>query len=331
MRDDRPEGAEPDPVRRRAGRAVPPIIDLKADAPKDASASGSSSARREESSAMFHQSQTTIAGPLVLGALAGAIAGTVATFLIVALPTKSKDDVSLRLSTLEANQSLFSTADRASALEQQSRSFDKKFVTLEEVLTRQNQKLTELSDAQKTLSEALAPAQKSLETTSSAPSSENLSEIVARIDTLNTRIDLLKAETPVAKPDERSKLTTGLVILLSAKNKISKTEAITQEVVALRTLNFSFIASDVLQALALDIVDSKKPSIQTPQSQSTQISTPAEWSDRLWGALSRLVTISPVEEKSEAKLSPQRDNRLKVVDQMITLVMDRLITESAMP
>lgn len=331
MSDDAPERAEPDPVRRRAGRAVPPIIDLKADAPKDASVSGSSSARREESSAMFHQSHATIAGPLVLGALAGAIAGTVATFLIIALPTKSKDDVSLRLSTLEANQSLFSTADRASALEQQSRSFDKKFVTLEEVLTRQNQKLTELSDAQKTLSEALASAQKSLETTSSAPSSENLSEIVARIDTLNTRIDLLKAETPVAKPDERSKLTTGLVILLSAKNKISKTEAITQEVVALRTLNFSFIASDVLQALALDIVDSKKPSIQTPQSQSTQISTPAEWSDRLWGALSRLVTISPVEEKSEAKLSPQRDNRLKVVDQMITLVMDRLITESAMP
>ena len=331
MSDDRPEGAEPDPVRRRAGRAVPPIIDLKADAPKDASASGSSSARREESSAMFHQSQTTIAGPLVLGALAGAIAGTVATFLIMALPTKSKDDVSLRLSTLEANQSLFSTADRASALEQQSRSFDKKFVTLEEVLTRQNQKLTELSDAQKALSEALASAQKSLEVNSNAPSSETLSEIMAMIDTLNTRIDQLKLEAPIAKSDERSKLTTGLVILLSAKNKILKAESITQEVAALNTFNFSFIPSDALQALAHDVVDSRKSSIQTPQSQSTQNSIPTEWSDRLWGALSRLVTISPVEEKSEAKFSPQPDNRSKMIDQMISLVMDRLIAEGAMP
>ena len=34
MSDDTPERAEPDPVRRRAGRTVPPIIDLKADAPK---------------------------------------------------------------------------------------------------------------------------------------------------------------------------------------------------------------------------------------------------------------------------------------------------------
>lgn len=331
MSDDAPERAEPDPVRRRAGRAVPPIIDLKADAPKDASASGASSARREESSAMFHQSHATIAGPLVLGALAGAIAGAVATFLIIALPTKSKDDVSLRLSTLEANQSLFSTADRASALEQQSRNFDKKFETLEATLTRQNQKIAELSDAQKSLSEALASAQKFLEAISSKPSSENLSEIVARIDALNTRIDMLKSEAPVAKPDERSKLTTGLVILLSVKNKISKTESITQEVAALKTLNISFIPSDALQALAHDVVDSKKPSLQTPQSQSTQNSLPNEWSDRLWGALSRLVTISPVEEKSEAKLSPQQDNRSNVVDQLITLVMDHLIAEGATP
>jgi len=331
MSDDAPERAEPDPVRRRAGRAVPPIIDLKADAPNDASVSGSSSARREESSAMFHQSHATIAGPLVLGALAGAIAGTVATFLIIALPTKSKDDVSLRLSTLEANQSLFSTADRASALEQHSRSFDKKFGTLEEILTRQNQKLTELSVAQKALSEVLASTQKSLEATSSTPSSENISEIVARIDALNTRIDMLKTETSVAKSDERSKLTTGLVILLSVKNKISKTESIMQEVAALKTLNFSFIPSDALQALALDIIDFKKPSIQTPQSQSTLNSTSAEWSDRLWGALSHLVTISPVEKKSKAKLSPQQDNRSKVVDQLITLVMDQLIAESATP
>ncbi|MFM8607877.1 MAG: hypothetical protein ACKOBC_07940 [Hyphomicrobiales bacterium] len=331
MSDDAPERAEPDPVRRRAGRAVPPIIDLKADAPKDASASGASSARREESSAMFHQSHATIAGPLVLGALAGAIAGAVATFLIIALPTKSKDDVSLRLSTLEANQSLFSTADRASALEQKRRNFHKKFETLQATLTRQNQKIAELADAQKSLSEALASAQKFLEAISSKPSSENLSEIVARIDALNTRIDMLKSEAPVAKPDERSKLTTGLVILLSVKNKIFKAESVTQEAAALKTLNFSFIPSDALKALALDIVDSKKPSLQTPQSQSTQNSLPNEWSVRLWGALSRLVTISPVEEKSEAKLSPQQDNRSKVVDQLITLVMDHLIAESATP
>ncbi|MFM8608578.1 MAG: hypothetical protein ACKOBC_11545, partial [Hyphomicrobiales bacterium] len=187
------------------------------------------------------------------------------------------------------------------------------------------------SDAQKSLSEALASAQKFLEAISSKPSSENLSEIVARIDALSTRIDMLKSEAPVAKPDERSKLTTGLVILLSVKNKISKTESITQEVAALKTLNISFIPSDALQALAHDVVDSKKPLLQTPQSQSTQNSLPNEWSDRLWGALSRLVTISPVEEKSEAKLSPQQDNRSNVVDQLITLVMDHLIAEGATP
>ncbi|MBW8618761.1 MAG: hypothetical protein KGO21_08650 [Hyphomicrobiales bacterium] len=331
MSDDAPERAEPDPAPRRAGRAVPPIIDLKADAPKDASASGSSSARREESSAMFYRSHATIAGPLVLGALAGAIAGTVATFLIIALPTKSKDDVSLRLSTLEANQSLFSTADRAAALEQQNRSFDKKFLMLEESLTLQNQKIAELSEAQKALSEALASAQKSLEATSSAPSSDNLSEIMARMDTLNTRIDVLKSEAPITKSDEKLKLTTGLVILLSTKNKILKTESVTQEVAALKTLNFSFIPTDALQALANDSVDSKKSSVQAPQSQFTQNPTPTDWSDRLWVALSRLVTISPVEEKTEAKLSPQQDNRSKAVDQMITLVMDRLIAESATP
>jgi hypothetical protein len=121
------------------------------------------------------------------------------------------------------------------------------------------------------------------------------------------------------------------VILLITKNKILKTESVTQEVTALKTLNFSFIPSDALQGLANDSVDSKKSSVQAPQSQSIQNSTPTEWSDRLWGALSRLVTISPVEEKTETKPRPQEESRLKVIDQMIILVMDRLIAESATP
>lgn len=331
MSDDTPERAEPDPVRRRAGRTVPPIIDLKADAPQDASASGSSSARREESSTMFHRSQTTITGPLVLGALAGAIAGTVATFLIMVLPTKSKDDVTLRLSTLEANQSLFSTADRSSALEQQSRNFEKKFVLIEDSLTRQNQKITELAEAQKALSEALTSAQKSIDTQSGMQSTENLTEISKRIDALSAQFDQLKNEPPVVAPDEKLKLATALVVLLSAKDHVLKNQTITRHGEVLKTLNLSFIMVDDLKSLETQNPKSQEKQVQKTQNQLSQNYASPEWSDRLWSALSRLVTISSVEEQSNLAPTTSQDIRLKIIDQMIDLVLDRIIAEGATP
>ena len=280
---------------------------------------------------MFHRSQTTITGPLVLGALAGAIAGTVATFLIMVLPTKSKDDVTLRLSTLEANQSLFSTADRSSALEQQSRNFEKKFVLIEDSLTRQNQKITELAEAQKALSEALTSTQKSIDTQSGMQSTENLTEISKRIDALSAQFDQLKNEPPVVAPDEKLKLATALVVLLSAKDHVLKNQTITRHGEVLKTLNLSFIMVDDLKSLETQNPKSQEKQVQKTQNQLLQNYASPEWSDRLWSALSRLVTISSVEEQSNLAPTTSQDIRLKIIDQMIDLVLDRIIAEGATP
>ena len=331
MTDEPPARAEPDPVQRRTGRTVPPIIDLKAHATKNASDSGSSSGQKEKSSSMFHRQNVALVGPSVLGALAGAIAGMVAAFLIIALPTKTKDDTALRLATLEANQSLFSTADRSSALEQQTRNFDKKFVTLDDSIARQNQKNAELADAQKALSDALISVKKTIEAQSGPSPQENLSGLSKQIDALNERIDQLKAEPPAVTPHENSKLATALVLLLTAKDHVLNNQSMTRQIGALKTLNLPFIMADDLKSLEAETSELPKELIQKTQNQTSQNSASIEWSDRLWLALSRLVTISSVEERSNIKTSTAQDIRLKTIDRMIDLIMDHLIMESAAP
>ncbi len=323
MSDDHPSREEQDPTRRRSSRSVPPIIDLKADSQKGTRQTDASSTPKSESSAMPHRIASTMMGPLIIGALAGAIAGMIATFLMMSLPTKSKDDLGQRLVTVEAAQSLYATSDRALTLEQQDRAFEKKIITLEESATKYNQKFAELDQTNQKLSDLIASAQKTLQAPPEMQSNDALNNLIARIDALTVNMDSMKAETTHSKPDEMLRLTSGLILSILIRDRILKNEFFDHELETLNSLKIDGLEFSNLQNITSATPEPQKTVMPTSQDQASK-----NWNDRLLSALSRIVTISPVEVTPTNKAETIGNSKLPAINQIIDILTDRIKLES---
>ena len=326
MSDDTPSREEHDPTPRRSSRSVPPIIDLKADTQNGTQRSETSAKPKSESSAMPLRIAATFVGPLVIGAIAGAIAGMIATFLMMSLPTKSKDDFAQRLVALEAALPLYATADRALTLEQQNKALEKKLIALEESATKHSQKLSELDQSNQKLSDLITSAQKTLQSPYDSRSIEALNVLAARVDSLATNIDLLKSNTTQQKPDQMVRLSSGLVLALVIRDRISKHQIPDREIAALNALKINGIEIASIQSTPSKMIEPKKTSTSPLSDQSA-----ASWDEKLLSVLSKIVTISPIETSSAPKADATDDAALKDIDRAIDLLSDLIKSESVKP
>ena len=324
MSDDPPTRDELDPTRRRTSRSVPPIIDLKADPQKGARQAEASSNPKRESSSMPPRIAPTLVGPLVIGALAGAIAGMFATFLLMSLPTKSKDDFAQRLTSVESSQALYATSDRMQSLEQQNKALEKKIITLEESTTKYAQKFSELDKANQALSDLLASAQKTLQSSSDGSSLEALNVLAARVDALATNIDLLKSNTTKQNSDEMARLSSGLALALVIKDRILKHQIPDREIDTLNALKIDEIEIAPIQSAPSKIIEPKKEPTSPLPGQSA-----ASWDEKLMSVLSKIVTISPVGNTPAPKADTTNDTTLKDVDHIIDLLSERIKIEGS--
>ena len=326
MSDDPPTRDENDPTRRRPSRSVPPIIDLKADTQKDPRQAEGSSNPKRESSSMPPRIARTLVGPLVIGGLAGAIAGMFATFLLMSLPTKSKDDLAQRLARVESAQALFTPSDRTLILEQQNKTFERKILTLEESATKYAQKISDLDNTNQALSDLLASTQKTLQSPSDGSSLEALNVLAARVDALATNIDLLKSNTTKKNSDEMARLSSGLALALVIKDRILKHQIPDPDIAALNALKIDGIEIAPIQNTPPKMIEPKKTSPSPlPDQNATNLD------EKLLSVLSKIVTISPVENSSAPKTDAADVSALKDIDRIIDLLSDRIKTESVKP
>ena len=324
MSDDPPTRDENDPTRRRPSRSIPPIIDLKADTQKGARQAEAPSSPKREPSSMPPRIAPTLVGPLVIGALAGAIAGMIATFLMMSLLTKSKDDFVQRLASVEAAQVLNTPSDRTLILEQQNKAFEKKILTLEESATKYAQKISELDKANQALSDLLVSAQKTLQSPSEGSSLEALNVLAARVDALTANIDLLKSNTTQKKSDEMVRLSSGLALALVIKDRILKHQIPDRDIDALNTLKIDGIEIAPIQSAPPKVIEPKQVTTSPLPDQNA-----ASWDEKLLSVLSKIVTISSVENSPLPKTDATDDTALKDIDRVIDLLSDRIKAESA--
>lgn len=273
---------------------------------------------------MPHRIVPTMVGPLVIGALAGAIAGMIATFLLMSLPTKSKDDFAQRLASVEVAQALNTPSDRTLILEQKSQAVEKKLMALEESATKYAQKISELDKANQALSELIVSAQKTLQSPSDESSLEALNVLTARVDALTTNIDLLKSITTQQKPDEMVRLSSGLTLALVIKDRILNHQNADREVAALNALKIDGIEIAPIQNTPPKVIEPKQAPTSLLPDQSA-----ASWDEKLLSLLSKIVTISPVENSSTPKAEAADDTALKDIDRVIDILSDRIKAESA--
>jgi hypothetical protein len=326
MSDDPPTRDEHVPTRRRPSRSVPQIIDLKADTQKGPRQAEASSNPKRESSSMPPRIAPTLVGPLVIGALAGAIAGMFATFLLMSLPTKSKDDFAQRLASVESAQPLYATSDRMQILEQQNKALEKKIITLEESTTKYAQKFSELDKANQALSDLLASAQKTLPSASDSSSLEALNVLAARVDTLAANIELLKSNTTPQKPDEMVRLSNGLALALIIKDRILNHQSPDREITALNALKIGGIEIAPIQNTPPKAIEPKQASTSPLLYQSA-----ASWDEKLLSLFSKIVTISPIENSSPPKTDATDYTALRDIDRVIDLLSERIKAESTKP